>query len=80
MNLDVRRVEGIIVFDLDGKIIGRDSVKLQETIDEYIASSLETPKLLFNLSGVSMMDSSGFGVLISAQSAVKRKEGRIGTS
>ncbi len=78
MKLDMRRTEGVIIFQLDGKIVDTDSLKLKKMVDEYIASSHEAPKLLLDLSGVSMMDSSGLGTLIGAHLSIRRKGGRMG--
>jgi anti-sigma B factor antagonist len=78
MEINTRQVEGVAILDLEGKVIGRDSLQLKQAIDDVIASSAGAPKLLFNLGGVTMMDSSGVGTLIGAHLSVARKGGRIG--
>ena len=78
MQVTIRKREGVVIFDLSGKIIGNDSVELKKMIDEQIAAATDAPKLLFNLSAVSLMDSSGLGTLIVAHLSVSRKNGRIG--
>ena len=78
MQVNIRKTEGVVLFDLSGKIIGNDSVELKKMIDEQIAAATDAPKLLFNLSAVSMMDSSGLGTLVGAHLSVGRKNGRIG--
>lgn len=77
MEIHVRENQGVTVFDLSGRIIGSDSNQLKEAIDESIAQS-ETPKLLFNLSGVSMLDSTALGTLVGSHLSASRKGGRIG--
>ena len=76
--MNIRNPAGVVILDLKGKIIGNDSVELKRIIDEQMAAATDAPKLLFNLSGVSMMDSSGLGTLIGAQLSVGRRNGRIG--
>ena len=78
MQVNIREKEGVVIFDLEGKIIGSDSVELKKVIDERIVASSGAPKFLFNLSGVSMVDSSGLGALIGSHLSVARKGGRIG--
>ena len=77
MEINVRENQGVTVFDLSGRIIGSDSNQLKETIDQSITQS-ETPKLLFNLSGVSMLDSTALGTLVGSHLSASRKGGRIG--
>ena len=78
MQVDICEEEGVIVFDLEGRIIGRHSVEMKEAIDQYIRGSTDVPKLLFNLSEVPMIDSSGLGTLLAAHVSVRRDGGRIG--
>lgn len=77
MEINVRESEGVTVFDLSGRIIGADSNQLKQAIDQSIDES-EKPKLLFNLSGVSMLDSTGLGTLVGSHLSASRKGGRIG--
>ena len=77
MEMNVRDNQGVTVFDLSGRIIGADSTQLKQAIDELIAKT-DTPKLLFNLSGVSMLDSTGLGTLVGSHLSASRKGGRIG--
>ena len=78
MQVNVREEEGVVVFDLEGRIVGHHSVELKEAIDQYVRGSADAPKLLFNLSEVPMMDSSGLGTLLAAHVSVRRDGGRIG--
>ncbi len=79
MNVNIRERDGVTILDIQGKIIGSDSLDLKRIIDEQIASSAEgEAKLLLNLAKVPMMDSSGLGVVVAAYTSVQRKKGRIG--
>ena len=78
MEIRTRQVEEVTVFDIEGRVIGRESVQLKQAIDDVITSSASAPKLLLNLADVSMMDSSGVGTLVGAHLSVGRKGGRIG--
>jgi len=78
MNVNIREKEGVTILDINGKIIGSDSLELKEIISEKIKSMPEGEvRLLLNLGNVPMMDSSGLGVVVAAYTSVKRKNGRI---
>ena len=78
MNVNIRERDGIIILDVQGKIMGSDSLDLKRIIDEQIAAATEGEvKLLLNLAKVPMMDSSGLGVVVAAYTSVQRKKGKI---
>ncbi len=78
MNINVREREGVTILDIEGKIIGHDALDLKRVIDEIISTKKEGEvKLLLNLAGVPMMDSSGLGVIVAAYTSVQRKKGKI---
>ena len=78
MTINVREREGVIILDIEGKIIGSDSLELKDVISEKIKSMPEGEvRLLLNLGKVPMMDSSGLGVVVAAYTSVQRKKGRI---
>ncbi len=77
MNVNIRQRDGVIILDIQGRIIGPDSLDLKRIIDEQIASSEGEPKLLLNLAKVPMMDSSGLGVVVAAYTSVRRQNGRV---
>jgi len=78
VNVNIRERKGVSIIDVEGKIIGSDSLQLKQLIDEQIKSMPEGEvKLLLNLGKVPMMDSSGLGVVVAAYTSVKRKNGRI---
>ncbi|MCZ6676435.1 MAG: STAS domain-containing protein [Candidatus Poribacteria bacterium] len=78
MNVDIRKREGVTVLDIEGRIIGSDSLALKHIIDEQINATEEGQvKILLNLEKVRMVDSSGLGVIVAAYTSVQRKGGRI---
>ena len=78
MQLEIHQTNGITVFSLSDKIIGRDSAELKTAIAQAIDNRTTNPKLLFDFSKVSMMDSCGLGTLAAAHVSVGRQNGRIG--
>jgi len=78
MNVKIRERDGVTILDIQGRIIGSDSLELKSVIDDLIASKAEGEvKILLNLAKVPMMDSSGLGVVVAAYTSVQRKKGRI---
>lgn len=63
MQIDVRHEEGVVILDLDGKlVIGDGDVALREEVKDQLDRGEK--KLLLNLKNVKTMDSSGLGELI----------------
>jgi anti-sigma B factor antagonist len=77
MAVNVRQENGVIIFEPTGRLIGRGINELRDAINEHLTDDIETPKLLFNFAGVSTVDSSGLGVLMSTHLSVTQKKGRI---
>lgn len=78
MTVDVRNREGVTILDVEGKIIGSDSLALKHIIDEQVNAAEEgAVKILLNLEKVRMVDSSGLGVIVAAYTSVQRKGGRV---
>ena len=78
MNVNIRERDGVTILDIQGKIIGSDSLELKSIIDEQVSAKGEGEiRLLLNLAKVPMMDSSGLGVVVAAYTSVQRKKGRI---
>lgn len=78
MNINTRQKEGVTVLDIEGRIIGSESVALKNIIAEEIGGA-ETGdvKMLLNMKHVQAMDSSGLGIVIAAYTSVQRRGGRI---
>lgn len=78
MTVNIRKKEGVIILDVEGKVIGSGSLELKEIISEEIKSMPEGEvRLLLDLGKVPMMDSSGLGVVVAAYTSIKRRNGRI---
>ncbi len=78
MNVDIRHKEGVIILDIDGRIIGSESLALKKIIDAEIGSVEDgDANILINMKRVRAMDSSGLGVIIAAYTAAQRRGGRV---
>jgi anti-sigma B factor antagonist len=76
MKSESHTVEGVLVIKPKGKItIGEGDVKLREAVLEALESG--ALKLVINLGGVSSMDSSGVGEMVSAYTTVTNRGGRL---
>lgn len=83
MQVNVRHKGSITILDIEGKVIGPDTLALKEVIDQQIkmanneAENSERLNLILNLERVQMMDSSGLGVLIASYTTIQRNDGRV---
>lgn len=79
MKITSKKVDDIMVLDVNGRIVGDDSLQMRREIAGWIAEIPEDqkPKVILKLDGVSMMDSSGLGVLVSSYTSVQKKDGRL---
>jgi len=79
MELSSRKSGDIMIFDIRGRMIGSASFELKRFIGDQLAEIPENqkPKVIVNLMGVAIMDSSGLGTLVSSYVSVQRKGGRM---
>jgi len=79
MKIVSKKVGDIMVLEVSGKVVGDDSLQMRRDIAGWINEIPEKqkPKVILKLNGVSMMDSSGLGVLVSSYTSVQKKEGRL---
>ena len=76
LNIRERQAGDVTVLDLEGKItIGEGSVSLRNAIRRLIQEGKK--KILLNLSGVSYVDSSGIGELVSSFTTINREGGQL---
>lgn len=76
ITISERQAGDITILDLDGKVtIGEGSVALRTAIRRLIADG--KTKILLNLGGVSYVDSSGIGELVSSFTAVNKEGGTL---
>lgn len=76
MKASSRRVDGITIVDLSGRItLGEGSVVLRDTVKDL--STQGQKKILLNLGDVTYIDSSGIGELVSAFTSVRNAGGEL---
>ncbi len=78
MNINTRRdrEEGVTIVDLEGKLtIGEGDVQLREEIKDLLDDGIK--KILINLKGVKMMDSSGLGELVRTRASAQAADATI---
>jgi anti-sigma B factor antagonist len=76
MKATSRRVDGVTILDLSGRItLGEGSVVLRDQIRELLGKSEK--KILLNLGDVTYIDSSGIGELVSAFTTVRNQGGEL---
>ncbi len=76
MKIDVRQREGVTILAPKGRItIGAGDVALRDAVREALEAG--SRKLLIDLDGVSTVDSSGIGELVSAYTTVTNRGGYL---
>src|SRR5688572_18463621 len=76
LNMKERQAADVTVLDMDGKItIGEGSVALRSAIRRLLEEGKK--KVLLNLAGVSYIDSSGIGELVSSYTAINKDGGQL---
>lgn len=76
MKATARHREGVTILDFKGKItIGVGDVAMRDAVKESLAAG--SRKLLMNLAGVSTIDSSGVGELVSSYTTVSNRGGKL---
>ena len=78
MQLEIRErnVSEVVVLEMFGRItIGEGSVQLRDAVSHLLESGRN--KIILNLGGVTYMDSSGIGELVSRYTTTKNTGGRL---
>ena len=76
LNINERQAGDVTVLDMSGKItIGEGSVSLRTAIRRLLEEGKK--RILLNLAGVSYIDSSGIGELVSSYTAINKEEGQL---
>jgi anti-sigma B factor antagonist len=76
MKIDVKHQQGVTVLSPKGKlVIGTGDVALREAVQESLKAGAKN--VLINLEGVSTLDSSGVGELVSTYTTVTNRGGRL---
>ena len=76
LNINERQAGDVTVLDMTGKItIGEGSVNLRTAIRRLLEEGKK--RILLNLAGVSYIDSSGIGELVSSYTAINKEGGQL---
>lgn len=76
LNMKERQSGDVTILDMDGKItIGEGSVALRSAIRRLLEEGKK--KVLLNLAGVSYIDSSGIGELVSSYTTINKDGGQL---
>jgi anti-sigma B factor antagonist len=76
LSLKTRKVDGIVVLELSGKLtIGEPVLLLRETLRTH--GNEGERKYILNLGDVSYIDSSGLGELVSTYTTIRNKGGDV---
>ena len=76
MKASIRRVEGVTIVDLSGRIkLGEGSSVLRDIVKDLLSKGEKN--ILLNLGEVSYIDSSGIGELVSAFTSVRNQGGEL---
>ena len=76
LNINERQAGDVTVLDMSGKItIGEGSVALRTAIRRLLEEGKK--RILLNLAGVSYVDSSGIGELVSSYTAINKGGGQL---
>ncbi len=76
VDIKERQAGDVTILDLNGKItIGEGSVAVRSAIRRLLEEGKK--KILLNLAGVSYVDSSGIGELVSSYSTINREGGQL---
>ena len=72
MKWSERRVEGVVIVDLKGKLtLGAGDVQLRQIIRDVL--DRDEKKIVLNLAGVSYMDSAGVGELVASYTTAESR-------
>src|SRR5678809_592430 len=76
LNIEERQAGDVTVLDMSGKItIGEGSVALRTAVRRLLEEGKK--RILLNLAGVSYIDSSGIGELVSSYTAINKEGGQL---
>ena len=75
MNISTRKVDGVLVVDIIGRIVLGEGSRLREAISMALDDGER--KLLLNLAEVEYIDSAGLGEIIRAYTSVAKQGGRL---
>lgn len=78
MKIVQRNKGNVIILDIEGNLVGPNTVELKNIIDNQIRGAEGEPvSMILNMERVQMMDSSGLGVIVAAYASIRRNDGRV---
>ena len=78
MSTRVAKRNGVVILKPNGKLIGNAVNELSQTIYGELPENVDNPKLLIDFDDVSLMDSSGLGMLMGVHLDMQKRGGRVG--
>jgi len=76
MKLSTRKIENVIIIDIDGKIVlGDGDVEIKNTVDSFLARG--SKNFLLNLAKVPYLDSAGLGEIIRCFTTLRKNGGNF---
>lgn len=78
MEVTVEHRDGVIILKPSGRIVHDAGQKLKKVIESQLKQTSKSPNFLFDLSSVTLIDSSGLGTLIALHLSIAPNHGRIG--
>ena len=78
MKINQRNKGNVTILDIEGNLVGPNTVELKNIIDDQIRTAEGEPvSMILNMERVQMMDSSGLGVIVAAYASIRRNDGRV---
>jgi anti-sigma B factor antagonist len=78
MQINIRNKGSVTILDIEGNLVGPNTIALKNIIDDQIRVTGEDPVfMVLNMKRVQMMDSSGLGVIVAAYASISRNNGRV---
>src|SRR5688572_9494503 len=76
LSVNKRKVNDVVIVDMNGKLAaGEPVLLLRNTIRRFVEDG--TRKFLLNLGGVSYIDSSGLGELVTTYTSLRNRQGDV---
>lgn len=76
MTTNIRKLGGVTLVDISGRIqLGEESAALRDLVRDLLSKGQK--QILFNLGGVSYIDSAGLGHLVGAFTSVRKLGGEL---
>ncbi|MBQ3597012.1 MAG: anti-sigma factor antagonist [Clostridia bacterium] len=72
MNVKFKKSDGVLTLYIYGELDEYTAISVKNTVDNVIMSNLNVEKVIFDLSGVTFMDSTGIGLLIGRYKKIKQ--------